>query len=630
MLCFFYNEAVLKMIINGRSPTMRHVSRTDRVALDRSFDRINLDPQIQIKYVDTKNQLADMLTNGSFYRWWMGTSSSIVEHYEFLDAFLQPFLSNRKQSVVSKRAQESTAKEGSAVAKPRPMSLVSRNLLSAMKTPPQDASASHSPGNQELDQSCVSSSVRKLVRQQCILKRGNKMTLNLPAPGNWSGEMNLQTQPAPGNWSEVRISDSEGESYTSTICRSLSSVPWESLQERAAKVESRRRRTSTWYRRVEDQRIDLGTTYVDDDVSCCASCTKLHWNFGSFRKHELRGTSEFIWYHAEIDIGSSSRNYECISDCLDSSLMVEIYAYAPLCLEKMQEHSEANQRWKHQLEECGQSSSYRALFGMMENRLSSSVHWRSLLTRPKKLARSKHWTWEYWRTDHLHDNVQWHRLDVIEEIQKDVFRIRTSQELREEILARTLDILRPRRWKEMERNSPLHTWRKMGFHRHRDGGTFQRNWSPSIQEHQCFESWNSEEKRWQRYHTLQCGFIEHRTTCCFAQFSQQISSVYMEQFQASVKSSLNGLRIQTSRLRRSSWQKKMSNYWKMWSRKKWILCCKLQGAIIGHLETDCGNVFRDLKHCRKISTLREFVKMRHSWEASLLGLLGWATKLFLT
>ena len=28
------NEAVIKMIIKGRSPTMRHVSRTHRVALD--------------------------------------------------------------------------------------------------------------------------------------------------------------------------------------------------------------------------------------------------------------------------------------------------------------------------------------------------------------------------------------------------------------------------------------------------------------------------------------------------------------------------------------------------------------------------------------------------------------------
>ena len=33
------NEAEIKMIIKGRSPTMRHVSRTHRVALDWLFDR---------------------------------------------------------------------------------------------------------------------------------------------------------------------------------------------------------------------------------------------------------------------------------------------------------------------------------------------------------------------------------------------------------------------------------------------------------------------------------------------------------------------------------------------------------------------------------------------------------------
>ena len=63
------NEAVIKMIMKGRSPTMRHVSRTHRVALDWLFDRINnLDSKIQIKYVDTKNQLADILTKGNFTR----------------------------------------------------------------------------------------------------------------------------------------------------------------------------------------------------------------------------------------------------------------------------------------------------------------------------------------------------------------------------------------------------------------------------------------------------------------------------------------------------------------------------------------------------------------------------------
>ena len=61
-------EAVIKMIMKGRSPTMRHVSRTHRVALDWLFDRIHLDHKIQIKYIDTKNQLADILRKENFTR----------------------------------------------------------------------------------------------------------------------------------------------------------------------------------------------------------------------------------------------------------------------------------------------------------------------------------------------------------------------------------------------------------------------------------------------------------------------------------------------------------------------------------------------------------------------------------
>ena len=67
-MCFEDNETVIKMIIKGRRPTIRHVSRTHRVSLDKLFDRINMDPKMQIKYVDTKNQLADMLTKGNLTR----------------------------------------------------------------------------------------------------------------------------------------------------------------------------------------------------------------------------------------------------------------------------------------------------------------------------------------------------------------------------------------------------------------------------------------------------------------------------------------------------------------------------------------------------------------------------------
>ena len=82
-LCSFEdNEAVIKMIIKGRSPTTRHVSRTNRDALDWLFDRVNLKPKIRIKYVDTKNQLADMLTKGNFTHKLRGTSEFIRYHAE--------------------------------------------------------------------------------------------------------------------------------------------------------------------------------------------------------------------------------------------------------------------------------------------------------------------------------------------------------------------------------------------------------------------------------------------------------------------------------------------------------------------------------------------------------------------
>ena len=57
---------MVKMIIRGRSPMMRHVSRADRVALDWLFDRINLDPKTKIKHVDTKKPTCKPVNPGKF------------------------------------------------------------------------------------------------------------------------------------------------------------------------------------------------------------------------------------------------------------------------------------------------------------------------------------------------------------------------------------------------------------------------------------------------------------------------------------------------------------------------------------------------------------------------------------
>ena len=106
------NEAVIKMIIKGRSPTMRHVSRTHSVALDWLFDRINLDPKIQIKYIDTKNQLADMLTKGNFTR-------DAWNHHVFLFD-ISHFSSAECSEVMSKRTQKDSDEER-VTAKSKPM-----------------------------------------------------------------------------------------------------------------------------------------------------------------------------------------------------------------------------------------------------------------------------------------------------------------------------------------------------------------------------------------------------------------------------------------------------------------------------------------------------------------------------
>ena len=45
---------------------MRHVGRTHRVDLDWIFERLLTDPSIRMSWVNTKQQLADVFTKGSF------------------------------------------------------------------------------------------------------------------------------------------------------------------------------------------------------------------------------------------------------------------------------------------------------------------------------------------------------------------------------------------------------------------------------------------------------------------------------------------------------------------------------------------------------------------------------------
>ena len=111
---------MIKMIIKGRSATVRHVSRTHRVALDWLFDRINLDPKNSNSiFIDTKNQLADTSTKGNFTRdeWNHLVCLFIISHFSSAEC----------SEMMSKRTQKSSGEER-VTAKSRPMmSLIVRS-----------------------------------------------------------------------------------------------------------------------------------------------------------------------------------------------------------------------------------------------------------------------------------------------------------------------------------------------------------------------------------------------------------------------------------------------------------------------------------------------------------------------
>ena len=107
------NKAVIKMIIKGRSPIMRHVSRTHRVALD----------SVWIKNIDTRNQLADIPTKGNFTR---------DEWNHLLSFFNITHLSSAAcTAAMTKRVQQESGEER-VTAKSRPM----MNLTARMPSNP--------------------------------------------------------------------------------------------------------------------------------------------------------------------------------------------------------------------------------------------------------------------------------------------------------------------------------------------------------------------------------------------------------------------------------------------------------------------------------------------------------------
>ena len=123
---------------------MRHVCRTHRVALDWLFDRINLDSKIQIKYIDTKNQLADILTKGIFTRdeWNHLLSLFNISHFSSAVCF----------AAMAKRIQQESGEER-VTAKSRPMMNLFARMPSVVSSSTSSSPVKRWYGNQDPEKS---------------------------------------------------------------------------------------------------------------------------------------------------------------------------------------------------------------------------------------------------------------------------------------------------------------------------------------------------------------------------------------------------------------------------------------------------------------------------------------------
>ena len=131
-----------------------------------------------MKYVDTRNQLADMLTKGSFTRDELDHLLRLLKimNFSMFSCSHISFSRTKKQSAMSKRGHESTSKEGQWIWC-QETSWV-RGCIVLFNTPGirnWNTVVFHpAAGNWRKTRTKI---------QRCILKRLNRMILNLPAPG---------------------------------------------------------------------------------------------------------------------------------------------------------------------------------------------------------------------------------------------------------------------------------------------------------------------------------------------------------------------------------------------------------------------------------------------------------------
>ena len=394
------NEAVIKMIMKGRSPTMRHVSRTHRVALDWLFDRIYLDPKIEIKYIDTKNQLADILTKGNFTR---------DEWNHLLTLFnISHFSSTACIAAMAKRAQQESG-EGRVTAKSRPMMSLTARTPSVVSS-----SASSNPGRTSYGYQDPERSVQIDDRTGKPVETSRSEYLQEDYGRSWSSqewksgaaEHDRSGKPEVNSWDSLHKVDPHREEYLlgrnahsarygETIHDRTGQPVSENLQEQAHfenfvmgsdstefvnqvrdQVRIRQKRMSSIAESCTEHSIIWGmfmattlnaATFVGKNFSTIQSVVKNHESLTLKQMFDV--TAQLVNNQEEINcldkILYGKNSWAHLSLIHDevvinlSSTKVYVFSDSVLCLGKVLQHPECNEAWKKRIEGITTEKNYR-------------------------------------------------------------------------------------------------------------------------------------------------------------------------------------------------------------------------------------------------------------------------------
>ena len=394
------NEAVIKMIMKGRSPTMRHVSRTHRVALDWLFDRINLDPKIQIKYIDTKNQLADILTKGNFTR---------EEWNHLLTLFnISHFSSAAGIAAMAKRAQQESG-EGRVTAKSRPMMNLTARTPSFVSS-----SASSNPGRTSYGYQDPERSVLIDDRTGKPVETSRSDYLQKDYGRSWSSqewksgaaEHDRSGKPEENSWDSLQDVDPHREEYL--LGRNAHSARYgETIHDRTGQPVSENLRGTAYFENfIMGSEVTEFVNQVRDQVrirqkrmsSIAENCTEHSKIWGMFMATTLNAATfmgknfstiqsfvknfEDLTLKQMFDVTAQIVNNEEEISCLDKilygknswtqlslindpviinlqSTKVYVFSDSVLCLGKVLQHPECNEAWKNRVAGVRAERSYR-------------------------------------------------------------------------------------------------------------------------------------------------------------------------------------------------------------------------------------------------------------------------------